>query len=432
MPLDKSQMYRMPWSLTDNPIGWLEVTDICNINCKGCYRSTLEGHRDVAELKDEITKFKQIRNCDSISIAGGEPLLHPQIMDLVAHTHQLGMKAVLLSNAQALDTPTLKELKRAGCHYLTLHVDQWQTRAGGWTGKNEIELLELRQQITDRVDDVGGFHLTFGCTVYNENLPYVTAISDWGRKNAGKVDGLVFITFRGVPTPDGVQYESAVDTVDKVDDELSYTTTDLKEIEITSNDVWNKLCEQDPDFHSGAYLGGTVRHTSFKWIVTARMHNKSKVYGYAGPRMMETIQTVNHALRGTYPAYLDRSRIGPLVFSAGFIDPFIKKGAFKYLRDIIRHPRRLFESVYVQSVIIVQAPDLLPDGTCDMCDSCPDMTFYKGELVRSCRWDEYRRYGALLHATWKEEEPEAKAKPKQHRQPADPPAEQPPPPQPAE
>ena len=24
------------------------------------------------------------------------------------------------------------------------------------------------------------------------------------------------------------------------------------------------------------------------------------------------------------------------------------------------------------------------------------MTFYKGELVRSCRWDEYRRYGALL------------------------------------
>ena len=39
----KSQFYRLPWSKNDNPIGWLEVTDTCNIYCKGCYRQRLTG-----------------------------------------------------------------------------------------------------------------------------------------------------------------------------------------------------------------------------------------------------------------------------------------------------------------------------------------------------------------------------------------------------
>ncbi len=401
MPLDKRLMYRMPWSLTDNPIGWLEVTDICNINCKGCYRSTLAGHRDLAELKDEIRKFKQLRNCDSISIAGGEPLIYPHIEDVVAYVAELGMKPVLLSNALVLDHARLVELKKAGLGYLTLHVDQWQTRQG-WTGKSELELLDLRQEIADRVHEVGGYHLTFGCTVYNENLPYVTAIADWARQNADKVNGMVFITFRGVPTTDDLEYGSKDDTVEKVDEELSYTTSNLDEIQISSDDVWHKLQEQDPDFHSGAYLGGTVRHSSFKWIISARALTKNKVYGYVGPRMMEAVQNINHTINHTYPAYVRDNKLGPLTFGGGIIDPYLRKGAMKYLRDMVKNPTRLLDPVYIQSIVIVQAPDLLPDGSCDMCDGCPDMTFYKGELVRSCRWDEYRKYDALLQVSSKE------------------------------
>lgn len=398
MPLDKREMYRMPWTLTDNPIGWLEVTDICNIKCKGCYRSTLAGHRDLEELKAEIRAFKNRRNCDGISIAGGEPLLHPNIMEIVSYIEQQGMKAVLLSNALALDTPTIKELKRAGLRFLSLHVDQWQTRKG-WTGNNEVELLDLRQQIADRIDAVGGFHLTFGCTVYNENLQYVPDIAAWGQRNAGKVDGLVFITFRSIPTTDDLEYETAEQKVEGVDQELTYTTADLSEIQIDADEVWNRLREQDPAFHSGGYLGGTVRHSSFKWIITGRVLSKNRVYGYSGPRTLEMLQALNHAVNGTYPAYMDRSRIGPLVFSTGVFDRYMRRGALEYLRDIAARPRRLLDPVYVQSIVIVQAPDLLPDGSCDMCDGCPDMTWYKGELVRSCRWDEYRRYDTLLQVS---------------------------------
>ena len=45
---------------------------------------------------------------------------------------------------------------------------------------------------------------------------------------------------------------------------------------------------------------------------------------------------------------------------------------------------------------IIQAPDMLPDGRADMCDSCPDMTVYDGKLINSCRMDEYRLFGGFL------------------------------------
>ncbi len=50
---NQRDLYRFPWSLNDNPIGWLEVTDICNIHCKGCYRQKMVGHKSLEALKEE-------------------------------------------------------------------------------------------------------------------------------------------------------------------------------------------------------------------------------------------------------------------------------------------------------------------------------------------------------------------------------------------
>jgi MoaA/NifB/PqqE/SkfB family radical SAM enzyme len=80
--LDKRDYYRLPWSMNDNPIAWIEVTDICNIHCEGCYRQYMTGHKTLEQLKEEVLFFKQWRNPDNFSIAGGEPLIHPHIVEL--------------------------------------------------------------------------------------------------------------------------------------------------------------------------------------------------------------------------------------------------------------------------------------------------------------------------------------------------------------
>ena len=77
MTLDKRNLYRFPWSMNDNPIAWLEITDICNIHCEGCYRQHMTGHKPLEQVKGEILFFKRWRNPDNVSIAGGEPLIHP-------------------------------------------------------------------------------------------------------------------------------------------------------------------------------------------------------------------------------------------------------------------------------------------------------------------------------------------------------------------
>jgi hypothetical protein len=33
-----------------------------------------------------------------------------------------------------------------------------------------------------------------------------------------------------------------------------------------------------------------------------------------------------------------------------------------------------------------------------MCESCPDMCVWEGNLVNSCRLEEYRKYGRLMNA----------------------------------
>ncbi len=37
--LDHRELYRLPWSLPDNSISWLEPTAACNLACLGCYRT---------------------------------------------------------------------------------------------------------------------------------------------------------------------------------------------------------------------------------------------------------------------------------------------------------------------------------------------------------------------------------------------------------
>ena len=112
-PLHHASLYRMPWSLTDNPIGWVEITDTCNITCEGCYRDRLSGHKDTAGIKREIDFMRRERNCDNISIAGGEPLLHPHLDEIITHVRSLGMKATMLTNGVKLTAERLRMLKSA-------------------------------------------------------------------------------------------------------------------------------------------------------------------------------------------------------------------------------------------------------------------------------------------------------------------------------
>lgn len=391
--LDKRDYYRLPWSMNDNPIAWLEVTDICNLSCEGCYRQTITRHKPLEQIKEEVLFLKRWRNPDNVSIAGGEPLIHPQILDIVALIAKNGMKPIILSNSQALTPEFLRELKKAGLAGFTLHIDSHQCRPH-WEGKNEAEHNQLRQKYAEMIADVGGIYVIFNSTVYPSTYYEIPDVVRWGMANLDKVHGLVFITYRTATTQDSVGLDISSQKVDM--SKLSYIRDHFDERFVTGPEVYRIIKENFAEYDAAAYLGGTIRHDTYKWLIGALVGSRKQTYGAIGKRTMEVAQVGHHLFAGTYLAYLSHSRIGARLFLLSPWDPILRKAARKWAGDVLRRPGRLFEPLHVMSIAIIQAPDILPDGRADMCDSCPDITYYDGRLVNSCRMDEYRLFGGML------------------------------------
>ena len=254
---EKSEFYRFPWSNNDNPISWLEITDICNIYCKGCYRKNLSGHRELKELQEEVDFFKRVRNPDGISIAGGEPLVYPEIVKLVEYIAKQGIKPIIISNTYALEKENLTDLYNAGMAGITCHIDMLQDRPDIEKGSTELDIMTLRQEKADLLYDVtrGNMNVTFNQTVYHENFKYLPDIVKWARENIQKVHGLVFICYRGIPIKEGVSYD--VDGED-ITENIQYTEADTSQIDITSVDIYNLLKDHFGEtYEPAAYLGGT-------------------------------------------------------------------------------------------------------------------------------------------------------------------------------
>jgi pyruvate-formate lyase-activating enzyme len=393
MSLEKRDLYRLPWSMNDNPIAWLEVTDVCNIHCEGCYRQHMTGHKSLEQMKEEVDFFCKWRNPDNFSLAGGEPLIHPDILELVAYIASKGVKPVILTNAQALTPEFLKELKKAGTAGFTIHIDSHQNRPH-WKDKTEAELNELRQQYADMIATHGGMYVIFNSTVYPSTFHEIPDVVRWGQANIDRVHGLVFITYRTAIMEKSVAMNAFDQQIDM--SKLSYARDSFDEKFVTSPEIYALLRQNFPEYDAASYLGGSVQHDSFKWLAGAQVGSKRQIYGSVGKRTMEIAQAGHHLFTGTYLAYLSQAAIGGKIFLLSPWDPILRKAWKKRMRYLLRHPLSLFEKIYVQSIGIIQAPDVLPDGRADMCDSCPDITIYEGKFINSCRMDEYRLFGGFV------------------------------------
>ncbi len=393
--LDHRQLYRLPWSLTDNVISWLEPTKECNIHCEGCYSANAKGsHKTLDEIRAELDVFERYRQTDAVSVAGGDPLVHPQIAEVIRVIAERGLKPVVNTNGHGLTPDLLRELKRAGLRGFTFHVDSLQTRPG-WNGKSEIQLNDLRLELAERVAEVGGISCAFNSTVYEKTLPDVPDLLEWGIRNADKVHVMVFIAFRQA-TQDRFDYFVGEKRVDV--GKLTYTKSTPQRIDITANEIVAAIRKRFPEFAPAAYLNGTEEPDSFKWLMTLCVGDRERMLGCLGPKMVELAQVWNHLVKGRYLGYatpkVHAAARSLLPFSV--LDRGLRRITRSWLGRAVRNPASLLRPLHLQSVLIIQPIDVMDDGRQSMCDSCPDMTVHDGQLVWSCRLDERLKYGQLM------------------------------------
>lgn len=392
MQPDRKQLYRFPWSKTDNPGGWIEVTDSCNIVCRGCYRHQLEGHRSLTILRNEIDDTIRLTNCDCITIAGGEPLIYPELSEVIAYIASKKVKPIVFSNGVNLNPEMLARLKSAGLAKIHLHIDSLQEREG-WTGKNEAQLNALRQQYADMIWKTGKIQCGFHVTVYRSNLDEIPDILAWGLKNLQKVQHLSFIAFRSLPVQANLSFFAG--GVEISPDLILQKESFDEAINITSGEMFDKLKARFPFLHPCGYLNGTALYETNKFLVMVNVGTKKYFYGNLGKKSLELAQMFYHFFYGRYFAFLNNPKIGHKVFLLSIIDKEVRKAFRQFLRIFISHPWGILNTVFTQSIHL-QQPNEIVNGQINLCDDCVNMMVYQGKLINSCRLDEYRRFGEPL------------------------------------
>lgn len=393
--LDHNAYYRLPWTLADNAITWLEPTTRCNLYCEGCYRENDPGgHKPLDVVIQELEVVRRLRNTDGISIAGGEPLIYPQIVELVRYVAAQGWKPIINSNGQALTPELLADLRDAGVIGFTFHVDSHQVRPG-WKGKTEAELNALRLQLATMVHEVGRGRIAcaFNATIYRDTLDQVPMLARWAQDHMDVVNSMVFILFRSARKVGDFDAYVAGRLVD-LGELVYHLEHQERHHDIVAQEVVDRLRDAYPDYEPCAYLNGTEDPASFKWLLGLRFGNERRVYGYADARLVEWVQTAHHALRGSYLAY---TRPWPLR-NAWMLLPLAlaNRGLRRVIGRRLARPAEWFTPLRIQSIMVIQPCDVLPDGRQNMCDGCPDAIPYNGRLVWSCRVDELQKFGALV------------------------------------
>jgi radical SAM protein with 4Fe4S-binding SPASM domain len=102
------------------------VTRECNMKCSHCYinatETKLENELTTEEAKDVIDQIYKVSS-PLLILSGGEPLLRPDIYELIAYGAKKGLKIGLGSNGYLIDDAVAKKLKDAGVATVSISID---------------------------------------------------------------------------------------------------------------------------------------------------------------------------------------------------------------------------------------------------------------------------------------------------------------------
>jgi hypothetical protein len=369
-----SGLYRLPFSAHDNPNGWLEITTHCNIRCNGCYRgcdrplSKPPVHVPLEEVKRQVLLLRDMRNCQTISISGGEPLLHPELLEIVSFIKGQGLVPAILTNGSLLTVEKVRRLAEAGCGGIIVRVDP-----GQGTGAGDDTLVQRRTSLLELLDR-SGINTGFTYVVNRATCKAAPAVLEWAGRQSRGVNLLLFILKRQI-------------VFDKSEPLHGADMVALPEFA----DV---LAGHFPGFRFNSFLGSTARNDAAKWLQAIRVVCRGTVLGYLDKKGIELFQTIHHLFFGTYVFFKKQRHsiaLPPMLF-AGFFSPAMRAIVVRFLRLCLARPWMLFSSCVLQTIVVVDPPFFV-NGRRDLCDGCPDAMLYNGKLVPSCMLEEIKLFG---------------------------------------
>ncbi len=128
-----------PIAQNDPVIANIEITTFCNLKCQFCARSRLKKKNRHMPFDLFRNILALLPNIYKIVLVGlGEPLLHPQLCDLIQYAKSLKKKVGLVTNAMLLNPEISEQLLKAGLDSIAFSLDD-----------SDMELSSLVRKGTD-------------------------------------------------------------------------------------------------------------------------------------------------------------------------------------------------------------------------------------------------------------------------------------------
>jgi MoaA/NifB/PqqE/SkfB family radical SAM enzyme len=130
---------------TDHPVlAHIVPTRRCNLSCTYC--------NEFDDFSKPVPAAEMLRRIDHladlgtsiISFSGGEPLLHPELDDLIVRIRQRGAIAGMITNGYLLTADRIQRLNRAGLEHMQISIDNVMPDD---VSKKSLKVLDKKLQL---------------------------------------------------------------------------------------------------------------------------------------------------------------------------------------------------------------------------------------------------------------------------------------------
>lgn len=178
----------------------ISITDACNYKCFYCSNEGQEhGNCNMLSLGYIRQLFSRIRDekifVKKLNITGGEPTLHPNLLDILREGRTITENVTLNTNGSLLNREKIDEIKAAGANCIKFGTDLWfSDKSKPITNAYEIDMDKLIDCILYSKEIMP--RSSMNIVISDFNVSYFDKMLDWIEVNSiDKVEFIELINF---------------------------------------------------------------------------------------------------------------------------------------------------------------------------------------------------------------------------------------------
>lgn len=370
--------WHLPWGPETVPHALLDIIRGCNISCRACYNSLPQSIKSVAEVESELKDLLARRRLSSISLIGGEPLLHPDLNEILRLIKSHGLYAQIFTNGVLLDDQRLESLKENGLDIILVHLDRGQIRPDLVSNPSREQLRQARETLAARIARQG-IDVGFTMTAFEDSLEEVCDMVEFVI-GSPHINYLLVTLFRNTENIAEIWGDLNSGLKGRLHSpDLSRTDT------LTNVQIIHDLSE-NLKLRPFAYLGSNRNPLDPRWlsylVSTCRSRlGKPAYYSVKASRFEKLYLSLSLGLKGKYPMYREQNGLQMRVQL--FLNAITGGDFFGNLRFLMQS-FGLGKRLKAKRLLFQCPAEVGVDGQVTHCLNCPDAVVKPQGLVPVC------------------------------------------------